>query len=139
MHNIENSVAAQRHMFKLFSAAELALSCHPGGIHKRIRPDFDGEDAEPWEKLLTVEARYDHSFPVDSPEMPLDERPPDADPSEGEYSLLRVSYGSRVVMEVRWNMDGWFGYIEPGVWEILFVRWTIFWHQSEGDDVAPAA
>ena len=71
--------------------------------------------------------------------MPLDERPTDAGVIKRDYSLLRVSSGSHVVFEVVWNEDGWFGHIKPGAWEVIFLKWTVYWWQCEGDDVVSAA
>ena len=105
MPNIQNSLAAQRHILMLCSAAMHALSCHPRGVHKMVKPGFDGTEAETWEKPIFIEAICEHSLPVEEPELALSVRP-DADTIERECSVLRVSSGSHVVLEVVWTR-GW--------------------------------
>jgi hypothetical protein len=135
----ENSLATQRHMRALCNAAEHALYCHPREFHKRIKPGFDGTIPESWEKPVYIKATYKHPLPPDLPEMAFNERPTDADAIEREYSLLRISSGPDVVLEMMWNEKGWFGHIEPGAWEVIFINWTHHWWQCEGDDIAATA
>ena len=142
MHNIENSLPTQRHLLALCNSALHALSCYPGGIRKRIEPDLErrasGRAIASWEKPILIEGWCGHPLPIENPEMPLDERPTDVDVLMRDYSLLRVTSGYRVVMEIVWNADGWFGRIEPGAWEVNFFNWTKNFYYYDDDNVEPA-
>jgi len=138
MHDIENSLPTQRHILALCSSALRPLSVFRSVI-QRIEPHaerkINGRETASWEMPILIEGWCEHPLPMEDTEMPVDERPTDVDVLMRDYSWLRVTSGYRVVMEIVWNANGWFGRIEPGAWEAKFFSWTAHFLDYSNPDI----